>query len=1367
MLNQRRQGQRNSHAPSARTERGERLRAAVAEVLEPRKLMSASPVLHQLNLTSGKASSAKAGAVYRLLNAIGASPMGAAAAVHAKAVAPFHLDAPGLKKKLAGAPLESAKGAEASAVVLPLPMPDGSITRFKVVEAPVMEAGLAAQFPDIKTYRGVGVDDPTASVRLDYTPLGFHAQVLSVRGSYYIDPYYLNDAAGAYTSYYKRDVDKPTNPWRCDIVETGAKLSTQQEAALDGIFADSLTVGSTPLAISYGTQLKTYRAAVAADGEYTTFQGGTVAAGQAAIVTAMNRVTGVYETELDIRLVLVANNSSLVYTNKNTDPYTNTNANSLLNQNQTNIDKVIGSANYDIGHVFTTGGGGLAALGVVGKTGTKAQGETGNPSPTGDSYWIDYVAHEMGHQFGADHTFNTANDTGNRNGPTAYEPGSGSTIMAYAGIEGSEDLQAHSDPYFHSASIDEIRSYITTGTIANVGTTTATGNSAPTVSAGSAYNIPASTPFILTATGSDPNGDTLTYEWQERDLGAATYLTDPDNGTSPILRDWTPSTSSSRIVPRLSNLLSNTLAPGEKLPAVNRASFKWRVIARDNKPGGGGVSTSDVTLAVVNTGSAFAVTSPNTAATGWIAGTSQTVSWNVAGTTGSGINTANVNILLSTDGGNTFPITLAAGTANDGSQAITVPANVTTSSARVKVEAVGNIFFDLSNANFQIAPPGATTGTIAGNVYEDRNADGLPDASPVGMTGVTVFLDNNNSGALDGDEPSVITGANGDFSFSTVTPGAYHVREAIWGFIPTSPTTGLMDLTVSAGGTSSATFLNFPTVFTGTSGADDYRVRIGTSLASGIAYADNFNRAALNGGSTVYTPTVTAGDGGASITNSDVLTLTNDAGTAANVAGTVFVTTPTSAYAGFNRQLHQNTGMLTWSLNMRQARTNPSGFASTNYGAAYILGASNNVFSGSGAGNGYAIVMGNNSSPDPIRLVKFTGGLAGTVTDLTSSAAQDVSNHYFSIKVTYNPATDQWSLFTRDDGTTAFTDPKSGTLAQSGSTVTDSTFTNSTLTHSGALWTYSSGANQTASFDNISLSLPNVAAPRLEILVNDVVTYTAPTGFPTSLSFDLGEGDDLLTKDSTGGAITCPVTFTGGAGVDTWKFIGGTHALAGDVGASADKIELSSGATLNLTARQKFSGLTIGAGSRVNISEGMNHMLQLDTLSVASTGTLDLNDNDLVVNNGDFATIQALVFLGYSTEANATKTGIISTVGQTTVGTPLLALIDNGLVGATDFPFGSGTTVSPVAVCGKFTFAGDVDLNGMVTPDDYLAIDSNLGVNVPPGIGWTMGDFDFNGIVTPDDYQAIDANLGNSFIATSLPREKRFDLETPARDLVL
>lgn len=648
--------------------------------------------------------------------------------IYAKSVAPFSVGLTKLKSVLKKAPLETAVNAGAFGLEISIPTPDGEMERFKVWEAPIMEAGLARKFKGIKTYAGESLDNPTATIRFDVTSQGFHAQVIGAeQGTYYIDPMYVGK-----TTYF-------ASYWRTDALRTEANLAYDlhlgeddheheegEEHEMEGGLLGGATLSSItePQEISYGEVRRTYRLAVAATGEYTAaVGGGTVAGGQAAIVTAINRVVGVYERELNISMVLVANNSSLVYTNASTDPYNTNSPSGMLTQNQNTINSVIGTNNYDVGHVFYTGGGGLASLRAVGRS-TKARGLTGLPNPVGDPFYIDYVAHELGHQFGANHTFNTAFDTGNRNGSTAFEPGSGSTIMGYAGLEGSDDLQSNSDPYFHSASIDEIRDYVTSTTIANdaggvmddVGTKTSTQNNAPTVSAGSSYVIPASTPFVLTATASDPDQNaTLTYDWQQRDLGAATNLNSADNGSSPLFRAYSPTQSPSRSLPRLSTVLSgsnNTPGPSgatypvERLPTMARSAFKWRVIVRD---GLGGVATSDVTLSVVATGSGFAVTAPNSAVS-WGSTTAQTVMWNVAGTTGSGINTANVKISLSTDGGNTFPYVLAESTPNDGSQVVTIPLFTSAiSQARVKVEAIGNIFYDIGNTNFSIpayAPPG-------------------------------------------------------------------------------------------------------------------------------------------------------------------------------------------------------------------------------------------------------------------------------------------------------------------------------------------------------------------------------------------------------------------------------------------------------------------------------------------------------------------------------------------------------------------------------------------------------------------------------------------------------------------------------------
>ncbi len=587
---------------------------------------------------------------------------------------------------LAKAPLES-EATDESRLVIDLPLPDGGFGRFSIVETAILHPDLGARYPEIRTYAGYGIDDPTATIALDFTPAGFHAQIIAAGGTSYIDPFQRGDITH-YQSYYKRDLQPTESLGKCTVIDEDGMASEIARLVAEHGFPRS------------GTQLRTYRAAIATTGEYTIYHGGTVPAGLAAVTTALTRVTGVYERDVSIRMQLVANNDDIIYTNPASDPYSNNDGVAMLGQNQSTLDSVIGNANYDIGHVFSTGGGGIAGLGVVCRTSFKARGVTGLPAPIGDGFYIDYVAHEMGHQYGANHTFNGnagACSGGNRNASTAYEPGSGSTIMAYAGICGSQNLQAHSDDYFHWVSIQEIVNYSTNGSGNTCPVTTPTGVVEPIVEAGTGgFSIPINTPFSLTA--SSTTTGTPTYCWEESDLGPAGHPNTP-SGNAPIFRSFDPVETPTRLFPKLSNLLNNTQTIGEILPSYARTlSFKCTV--RDTQAGGVGVSNDGIQFSVAALGP-FLVTYPNTSGLTLPGGSQQTVTWDVAGTDGTPINCASVNILLSTDGGNTWGVDLATDTPNDGSQQITLPPQEV-AQARVKVEAVGNIFFDISNFNFAI-----------------------------------------------------------------------------------------------------------------------------------------------------------------------------------------------------------------------------------------------------------------------------------------------------------------------------------------------------------------------------------------------------------------------------------------------------------------------------------------------------------------------------------------------------------------------------------------------------------------------------------------------------------------------------------------
>lgn len=872
------------------------------------------------------------------------------------------LDRTSLTALVAGAPMERSQAARQTPLVIALPDPNGGFQRFSIVESPIMEAGLAAKHPDIKTYAGKGIDDPTASVRMDVTPLGFHASVRSAKGPWYIDPYYhLDDSL--YAAYYAKDLPNVHGRMaegqisesaltlargqyraaervqmsgfgftpgaqvaitvRNVATDTIARQTIYALAGRDGTVSASLvaepyknlgsytvtaTDGRTSSTAYYnvvsdksttdasvGNQLRTYRLALVTDPSYATYFGGSANV-TAAKVILINRVTQIYESETSIRLVLINATDALnldtaaMATGVNgpcggaacfSASQVSSCTGSTLSRNRIVVGLLAGASNFDIGHIaLGVNGGGVASLGVVGGS-SKGQGCTGVPTPVGDYYAVDYVAHEMGHQFAGNHTFNgtiSNCSTGNRNAGTSVEPGSGSSIMAYAGICGADNLQSHSDPYWSQRSFDEITTYTSgaesnlnevqngvligfttngtqfqlryngvdsapiirgtnfttagikaaiegiagwpagatvtastvgdnaftlsfsgalagqnvselqlvncsscTGYVGEItkggqttkgGAVSATVNVAPVVTVGTTYNVPVRTPFALTGTATDGDGDTLTYMWEQNDRGATGtangtgLLTQPKlNG--PLFRQFgtravvstaesqqynSPNenmvtTNPTRVFPDMVQVLANntnaetgscTLAsPSSPAPSeidcfseflptaayvgaagvnASPASMNFKLTARDGK---GGVNSATTSLVLAAGAGPFLVTSPNTAVT-LDGASSQTVTWSVANTNAAPVNAANVKISLSVDGGVTFPYTLAASTANSGSRAVLFP-NVTTSTARVKVEAVGNVFFDVSNADFTIRLTG------------DVNGDGLVDCTDLAL----------------------------------------------------------------------------------------------------------------------------------------------------------------------------------------------------------------------------------------------------------------------------------------------------------------------------------------------------------------------------------------------------------------------------------------------------------------------------------------------------------------------------------------------------------------------------------------------------------------------------------------------------------
>jgi hypothetical protein len=789
-----------------------------------------------------------------------------AAALHRSR--PLTLDVANLRSALAAAPQETQPGT--SPVVLALPMPDGSTSRFAVRETSVMAPALAAQFPTIKTYSGFGLDDASASVRLDLTPQGFHAQVLSAStGTVYIDPVSPADSQH-YLSFYRKDMNRAAaGPVAdCGFAATKAELAAAAQR--------QTTAAKSTAARSSGPQLRTYRLALSCTPEYALTKGNTLAGVMAGEVTTINRVVGVYEKELAVRLVLVANNNQLIFlsgTGVQPNPaFSNANGGAMLTQNQTNVDRIIGNANYDIGHVFSTGGGGIAGLGVVCGT-RKAQGVTGSPSPVGDAFDIDYVAHEMGHQFGGNHPFNGNAGScagGNRNATTAWEPGSGTTIMAYAGICGAaNDIQPNSDATFHTGNYEEMRAFIQS-TTCNTAANLATGNTAPTVTApASGKTLPISTPFKLTATATDAENDALTYSWEELDLGPTNTPTAAQvaGQNVPLFRSFNPTVSGTRYFPRLIDIVANVNVLGERLPTVTR-TMKFRCTARDqhNGPAGviGGVDFSSfVNLNVTSTAGPFVVSAPNSAVT-WTGGAAQTVTWNVAGTTAAPVSCALVNIRLSLDGGLTYPTLLLANAPNSGSAVVIAPSPATAATqARIMVEAADNYFFDISNTNFTISPPavGPTITSFS------------PTGGAVGA--VVTLLGSNFTGATQVTVNGVV-----------VTAFTVNSANQITFTVPAGATTGPIVVTGPTGtGTSATSFVigNPPTItsFSPTSGAAGTSVVItGTNFTSASAVAFNGTNA----------PTFT-------VNSATQITVTVPAGA---TTGTITVTTPIASATSAN-----------------------------------------------------------------------------------------------------------------------------------------------------------------------------------------------------------------------------------------------------------------------------------------------------------------------------------------------------------------------------------------------------------------------------------------------------------------------------------
>lgn len=585
-----------------------------------------------------------------------------------------------------------------------VPGPDGILHTFSLTEAHVMPAKLAAKFPEIRAFTGISTSNPTLTGRFNFSPKGisamFDAPLNNQIERIFIDP--IKDTDNQYRSYKVTPEAQQEAQQR--FIKRPPKVLN-----VNRVFEPTVRAHKTGPANTTQDHI-TYRLAMTAAGEYTQYHGGSVNDAMAEIAIMVNRLNEIFEVELGVTLQLVADNDQLIFTNAATDPFNNDSDDGDLNQTVT--DDRIGSANYDIGHIVNTNGGGLAVLGALCWDGYKADGITGSGSPTNDAFWVDFVAHELGHQFGANHTFNGTTSScasGNRAENAAFEVGSGTTIMSYAGICGEQNVAGQVDDYYHVHSLNEMAAEIEFArqNTPNCGIRVASQNTHPQANAGPDLTIPANTPFILSGIGTDANAsDTLTYSWEQYDLGTETSSKlddETDSGNGPLFRSIRPSNGPERYLPKKINAIQRLTSYGEALPTTNR-DLTFQFTVRDNQ---GGSASDEVTYTVVDTGAAFAVTAP--ARNEFFDTNPITVAWNVGGTDQAPINCASVNIELSNNSGGTYPFILATNIPNNGNALVNLPA--TDGEKRfqnIRVLCSDNIFYSPSEGVFSSnisAPP--------------------------------------------------------------------------------------------------------------------------------------------------------------------------------------------------------------------------------------------------------------------------------------------------------------------------------------------------------------------------------------------------------------------------------------------------------------------------------------------------------------------------------------------------------------------------------------------------------------------------------------------------------------------------------------